>query len=615
MNDWRFTKGLAIIKGALHRFTVHHARFDEAKQRRMTDSATIGRNQTGDWGSGVLSWSSMASMLVAEGVAVRRLVTVPQLDSSLANFMNKHFLAVFVTSILFIEALAGGALLADDSDSAKSDSKNAVGSDSASDKIAERNTDKNGLKDQFVETQHEFTVDGKTFNYTATAGRLVMQTDELDPKAEVFFVAYTRPTEDSATRPVTFCFNGGPGSSSVWLHLGMLGPKIIHFPEDASLLRPPYHLDENPNSMLDVTDLVFIDPVSTGYSRPAKDVKKSDFHGYEEDIRSIGQFIHDYTTLFERWLSPKMILGESYGGLRVAGLSGHLRDQYMMEFNGAIVISGAINFQTLRFGPGNDLPDVCFLPSYAATAWYHGQLSDELQNLSVAEVVRRAEKFAYNKYAPALLKGTRLGTKECDRVASQLAELTGLSKEYVMSANLRIPMSRFGKELLRDEGMTIGRFDGRYTGHDRDSAGERAEFDASAAALFGPFTACLNDYMRRDLNYQDRRVYEILTGKVQPWSYDRFEGRYVDASETLRQAMTANPFLKLFVACGYYDLATPHHAMQYTLDHLGLSPERMKNVSVHHYEGGHMMYVHGPSMDQLRLDLAAFYEQAAPSPK
>ena len=468
-------------------------------------------------------------------------------------------------------------------------------------------------KVSLVETHHSLTVHGTTFDYTAMTGKLVIQTDSLEPKAEVFFVAYTRPAEDKATRPVTFCFNGGPGSSSVWLHLGMLGPKIIRFPDDASLLRPPYHLDENHNSLLDITDLVFIDPVSTGYSRPAKDVKKGEFHGYQEDIRSVGQFIHDYTTMFERWLSPKFVLGESYGGLRAAGLSGHLRDQYKMELNGVIVISGAINFQTIRFGTSNDLPHVCFLPTYAATAWYHQQLEEELQRLPVATVVGRAEKFAYTKYAPALLKGTRLGAKERDRVATELARLTGLSKDYVLAAKLRISMARFGKELLRDEERTIGRFDSRYSGSDRDSAGERYEFDASGAAIFGPFTACLNDYMRRELQYEDPRVYEILTGKVNPWNYDQFEGRYVDASETLRQAMTANPYLKLFVACGYYDLATPHHAMRYTLDHLGLSPKKLRDVTVKHYEGGHMMYIHEPSMNQLRKDLEAFYRSATPN--
>ncbi|WP_404307237.1 S10 family peptidase [Neorhodopirellula lusitana] len=467
-----------------------------------------------------------------------------------------------------------------------------------------------GLSDQFVETEHSATIDGESFDYTATAGRLVIETDELDPKAEVFFVAYTRSTEDDSTRPLTFCFNGGPGSSSVWLHLGMLGPKIINFPDDASVLRPPYHLDENHNSLLDTTDLVFIDPVSTGYSRPAKEVSKGDFHGYSKDIHSVGQFIHDYTTRFERWLSPKFILGESYGGLRVAGLSGYLRNHYKMELNGAVVISGAINFQTLRFSSSNDLPSVCFMPTYAATAWYHKQLDEKLQALPIEKLVHRAEKFAYEKYAPALLKGTRLGAKEREKVATELARLTGLSKEYVLSANLRIPMGRFGKELLRDEELTIGRFDSRYSGIDRDSAGESSEYDPSAAALFGAFTACLNDYMRSELDYEDRRVYEILTGKVHPWKYDSFEGRYVDASESLREAMTANPYLKLFVACGYYDLATPHHAMHYTLDHLGLPQQRRDNVTVKHYEGGHMMYIHQPSLEQMRSDLLEFYQQA-----
>ncbi|EMB18418.1 peptidase S10 serine carboxypeptidase [Rhodopirellula europaea 6C] len=486
---------------------------------------------------------------------------------------------------------------------------NADDTSASKDKAAAEKTN-DELTDKFVSTEHSFSVAGETIDYTATAGRLVMQTDDLDPKAEVFFVSYTRKTDDVTKRPITFCFNGGPGSSSVWLHLGMLGPKIIRFPDDASFLRPPYHLDENHQSLLDITDLVFIDPVSTGYSRPAKDVNKSEFHGYNEDVRSVGQFIHDYTTIFERWLSPKVILGESYGGLRVAGLSGYLRDHYKMELNGAVVISGAINFQTLRFSPSNDVPDVCFLPTYTATAYYHKQLDDELQSLPLAEVVAQSEKFAYRQYAPALLKGTSIGKKERQRVAKELARLTGLSEDYLLSSNLKLSMQRFGKELLRDEGLTVGRFDGRYTSIDRDSAGETPEFDASGAAIFGPFTACLNDYMHRELNYKDRRVYEILTGNVHPWSYKPFEGRYVDASETLRGAMAANPSLKLFVACGYFDLATPHFAMEYTIDHMGLSPERSKNLTIKHYEGGHMMYIHEPSLKQLRKDLVEFYDDA-----
>jgi len=463
-----------------------------------------------------------------------------------------------------------------------------------------------------VTTEHTTTINGARIDYRATAGKLVMKSADLKSRAEVFFVAYTRETDDPRNRPITFCFNGGPGSSSVWLHLGMLGPKRIRFPDDASLLRPPYQLDTNPYSLLDLTDLVFIDPVSTGYSRPAEDVEKSEFHGFNEDVRSVGQFIHNYTTRFERWSSPKLLCGESYGGIRAAGLSGYLRDRYKMELNGIIVVSGAINFQTLRFSTSNDLPFVLFLPTYAATAWYHKALPDKLQSRPVADVVKIAKRFAHEQYAPALLRGTSLPDDEFNRIAKEYARLTGLSPRYVRSAKLRVSMSRFGKELLRDRARTIGRFDSRYSGIDRDSAGESYDFDASAAAIFGPFTATLNDYVRRDLKFVDERVYEVLTGNVRPWSYKQFEGRYVDASETLRRAMTANPHLKLFVACGYYDLATPHFAMEYTLDHLGLSDERQQNVSVKYYEAGHMMYIHEPSLKLLRKHLEEFFETAVP---
>jgi carboxypeptidase C (cathepsin A) len=472
--------------------------------------------------------------------------------------------------------------------------------------------DQETTTEELVETTHEATIGGETFQYKATVGKLLLKSDDLESRAAVFFTAYTREGTDVATRPITFCFNGGPGSSSVWLHLGMLGPKYIRMPDDATPLRPPYHLDANPNSMLDVTDLVFIDPVSTGYSRPTNDVNKNEFHGYSEDVRSVGQFIHDYTTRFQRWPSAKFLCGESYGGVRAAGLSGHLRDRYNMELNGVVVVSGAINFQTLRFSTSNDLPNVLFLPTYTATAWYHKALPADQQQRPLAELIEESEAFALGDYASALLKGTSLTDEEFDATAETLSRLTGLSKKYISSARLRISMRRFGKELLRDREQTIGRFDGRYTSMDRDSAGSSYEFDASGAVIFGPFTATFNDYIRRDLKYEDEHVYEILTGNVYPWSYSNFENRYVDASETLREAMTANPHLMLFVACGYFDLATPHFAMEHTLNHLGLAKSRQSNVTVKYYEGGHMMYIHGPSLDQLRKDLLEFYAAAAP---
>jgi carboxypeptidase C (cathepsin A) len=308
-------------------------------------------------------------------------------------------------------------------------------------------------------------------------------------------------------------------------------------------------------------------------------VNKSEFHGYEEDIQSVGQFIHDYTTRFLRWGSPRFLCGESYGGLRAAGLTAHLQERYNMELNGVLIISGAVNFQTLRFSSSNDLPNLCFLPGYAATAWYHKALSPEMQARPVADVVADAERFALGPYAAALLKGTAISETEERAVAKQMSVLTGLSEEYLLRARLRVSMGRFGKELLRSRGLTIGRFDSRYTNRDRDDAGETYEFDASGAAIFGPFTATFNDYV---------------------------------ASESLRRAMTANPSLKVFAACGYYDLATPHFAMDYTLDHLGLAKPLLSNITKKYYEGGHMMYIHQPSMIQLRDDLLKFYGAAVP---
>lgn len=467
-----------------------------------------------------------------------------------------------------------------------------------------------GFKVRAVEADGEIELAGEAIEYTVTTGTLDQTDDAGASQAKVFFVAYTRKGTDHGKRPVTFAFNGGPGSSSVWLHLGMLGPKRIELPDDATPLKPPYKLTKNPHCLLSVTDLVFIDPVSTGYSRPVDQEKKSQFHGYREDVRSVSQFIHDYLSQAGRWESPKFLLGESYGGIRAAGVSDYLRGRYNLELNGVVVISGAINFKTLRFGSNNDTPFICFLPTYASTAWYHGQLSDELQALPVDEVAERAAEFALKRYAPVLLKGSSASEEEQQSVAKRYGELTGLDPDFVLRCNLRVTQPRFSKELLRDEGQTVGRFDSRYRGIDRDSAGERTEYDPSGAAIFGPFTATMNYYLREELGYQQPRTYEILTGKVQPWNYDSFTGRYVDASDELRSAMTGNPYLKLFVAAGYYDLATPHYAMDYTLDHLGLVRSQQENVTIRYYEGGHMMYIHEPSMQKLHDDLVKWYQDA-----
>ncbi len=479
------------------------------------------------------------------------------------------------------------------------------------DKDQKDDEDKEADEDKVVATEHTATIQGQELKYTATAGKLVMKSDDGKTKAHIFFIAYTKNgVEDLGKRPITFAFNGGPGSSSVWLHLGMLGPKRVKLPDDAVPLAPPYELANNPHSLLDITDLVFIDPVSTGFSRPADGEDKGQFHGYQQDLQSIGQFIHEYLSKYGRWRSPKFLIGESYGGLRAAGLSGYLLERYNIALSGIAMISPAINFGTLSFGSGNDLPYLLFLPSYTATAWYHKALPGDLQALTLAEVYQQAVDFANGEYALALMKGTSLGDAERSAVAEKLARLTGLSTEYVEDAKLRVPMWRYAKELLRDKSQTIGRYDSRYTGIDADDAGENSGYDASAAAILGPFTATINDYLRNELKFEDDHVYEILTGNVQPWKYDNFGNSPPDASDTLRSAMAQTPFLKLFVAMGYYDLATPPATVDFSVNHMRLAKQRQPNVTLKMYEGGHMMYVYEPSMVQLRKDLVEFYESA-----
>lgn len=514
-----------------------------------------------------------------------------------------------------IHLLISRALVADDSTD-QSAAAPAAGTSEAKKASADENNDrekseaKDSLDDQPVVTEGQVFIDGRRIAYTATAGKLRMKTDAGKDKADVFFVAYSKKDAAASERPITFCFNGGPGSSSVWLHLGMLGPQRVKLNDDAQPLRPPHELIPNPYSLLDVTDLVFIDPVSTGFSRPVEGEEKKQFHGYFEDLQSVGQFIHDFTTKYARWRSPKFLLGESYGGLRAAGLAGHMQDRYRMYFNGVVLVSPVVDFQTLRSAGNNDITYALFLPGFAATAWYHQTLADHLQQLPLEKLVAEAEEFALGPYLQALVAGDALPDAQRKLVTARMAELTGLSPDYVDRSNLRVPMSRFGKELLRSGRRVIGRFDSRYVGQDRDHAGDRTEHDPSAAALFGPFTSAMNDYLREILNVEEDRVYEILTGNVHPWDYSEFTNRFVDASETLRRAMTQNPFLKVFVASGYYDLATPHFAMEYTRDHLQLPKELRGNFTMGFYEAGHMMYVREPSLAKLRKDLLAFYDAA-----
>lgn len=468
-------------------------------------------------------------------------------------------------------------------------------------------------EDSLSVTHHEVTVDGRTLSYTATAGYLPLREELGKIKARVFFIAYTLDgVDDPSSRPITFTFNGGPGSSSVWLHLGGLGPRRVRMGPEGEAPSPPYDLVPNDGTWLDLTDLVFIDPVTTGFSRAVPDESDDQFHGLREDVESVGQFIRLYATRYSRWNSPKFLAGESYGTTRAAGLAGHLQDRYGMYLNGVVLVSSILNFGTARFDPGNDLPYVLFLPTYTATAWYHQKLPADLQARGLEELLEEVREWAIGGYTLALARGDGLERAAREEVATRLARYTGLSVDYVEANDLRVPIFRFVKELRREDGLTVGRLDSRFTGRDRDDAGEGFDFDPSYAAIYGPFTALLNDYVRRDLEFESDLPYEILTGRVRPWSYASAQNRYVNVAETLRGAMHENEFLRVHVANGYYDLATPFFATEHTFSHMGLDPALRDHITMSYYESGHMMYIREADLGALKDAARAFYAEAVP---
>jgi len=474
--------------------------------------------------------------------------------------------------------------------------------------------------DKLVESKHSVTIGGRELKYTVLTGTIVMKEETPDrekefeaekPRAQIFFIAYTKDdTEDKSKRPITFSFNGGPGSSSAWLHLGLLGPRRVVMQEDGSLPPPPFKLTDNEYSLLDQTDLVFIDPVSTGYSRPVEGEKPREWHGFKKDITSVGDFIRLYTTRYGRWLSPKFLIGESYGTTRAAGLSGYLQERHGLYLNGIMLVSVVLDFSTLEFTLNNDVPYALFLPTYTATAWYHGKLKGRKP---LKSLLKEVEKFALGEYSEALLKGDRLTRAERTSVIEKTARYTGLSPEFIDRSNLRIQDQHFFKELLRDRGQTVGRLDSRFLGRDRLGVTDKPEYDPLMTNVAGPFTAAFYDYIRAELKFETDLSYEIISEFVHPWSYAEFEGQYVNVGERLRAAMTYNPYLKVFVANGYYDLGTPYFATEYSINHLGLHETIRKNLSISYYEAGHMMYIHLPSLAALKEDLAKFIKSALPA--
>lgn len=465
-----------------------------------------------------------------------------------------------------------------------------------------------------IVTEHQMTIGGRTLKYRASAGYLTLPTEDGKPRGHVFHIAYTllgdgADSNDGSNRarPVTFAFNGGPGSSSVWLHMGALGPvRIGGLDAEGMPLPPPFESRENPWTWLAFTDLVFIDPVSTGFSRAAEGESPKQFHGLEEDLRSVGEFIRLWTTRNDRWGSPKYLVGESYGTTRAAGLSMLLLGDHGMAINGIVLISPVLDFGSIRVHEGNDRPYIGLLPSLSLTAWHHKRLAPDLM-ADFDRLKADVEAFATGEFADALALGDRLDPDRRRAVVAKLARFTGLPEEFVDRADLRITLDAFAKRLMLDDRRTVGRLDSRYVGIDADQVRASYEHDPSMSAIVPPYTACFNQYIRGPLNFKSDLPYEILTGRVQPWSFQGEQNRYANVATRLRDAMHRSPSLRVMVACGYYDLATPYFAAEDVAAHMGLDPAVRGNMTFTYYKSGHMMYVRDADLEKLTKDARAFY--------
>jgi carboxypeptidase C (cathepsin A) len=455
-----------------------------------------------------------------------------------------------------------------------------------------------------VFTTNTVTIAGQSVTYVAETGMLPILKSDGTTRASVFYIAYTRTGQtNQSARPVTFCFNGGPGSSSVWLHLGALGPRRVKMNEDGTLPPPPYGLVDNEYSILGASDLVFIDPVATGFSRAAKDEKADAFFGDAADLDSVGEFIRLWTTRHERWLSPKYLCGESYGVFRAAGLADNLRGRYGMYLNGVILLSGVLDFATIWNNPGNDVPYPLYLPAYTAAAQFHKKLPDDLQN-DLPKALAEAREFARGEYTSALHQGGSLSADEHKKIVAELARLTGLKPEVIEDNDLRIDEGVFRKQLLHDEGLILGAYDSRITGRDDDRASPVPDFDPSDAAVHGPFSAAINNYIRSELKFEDDLPYEIIAG-VQPWDYG-VHNNYASAGGRLASTINQNPFMRVLVLGGRCDLVCPIDTMHYALDHMALDGNYRTNITYAEFDAGHMMYINLPDLKKLQTDLENF---------
>lgn len=464
-----------------------------------------------------------------------------------------------------------------------------------------------------VITHHQITVQGKLLKYTATAGRMPIKRDDGKILAEMFFAAYTLDGQDVAKRPLTFAFNGGPGSATVWLHMGALGPRRVVMQPQGFMPEPPYRSSDNADTMLPLTDLVMVDAIGTGFSRAASAEEQKKFLSVTGDVKVFGEFIRAYITRYERWGSPLFLVGESYGTTRAAGIAGYLADNGI-AFNGITLLSSALEFQTLEFTKANDVPYVLILPSFTMIAAYHKKLAPDLMQ-DLAKTRGEVEHWAANDYAQALAKGDGITPQDRQTIIEQMSRYTGLSKEIIEQANLRIDVGKFTHNLLLDQKLRVGRLDGRFTGPDPNGLLDTPFYDPSMSETLPPYTAAFNQYVRSELGYQTDMPYRVFAFESEEfkWEWGSAEKGFPDTATELREAMAKNPYLKVLVMEGYYDLATPYFAANYTMDHLNLPENLRKNISYATYNSGHMVYLDTQSLAKFRQDLSAFISKCLPA--
>ena len=473
-------------------------------------------------------------------------------------------------------------------------------------------------KEESSVTDHSIKLGGQTIPYKATAATILLKNEKDEPTALLYFTAYTRSdVKDPSQRPISFVYNGGPGSASIWLHMGSFSPRRVVTVNAGATPPAPYKLTENQFCLLDKTDLVFVDPVGTGFSHAVGKAQDKDFWGVDQDVKSLAQFINTYVSRNSRWNSPKFLIGESYGTFRSAALSNYLQSHDGLYFNGIVLISSVLDLGTISFNAGEDMPYIFYLPSYAATAWYHKVLKDRPDNM--AAFLAEARKLAETEYADALMKGSRLSESEKTAVANKTSRFTGLSEDYLVKANLRVNLPQFMKELQRSRGLTTGRLDARFSGWSYDMLGEYAEYDPQDVALTGPFTAVFNNYVREELKFGQDKTYRTGSEEAnQAWDWKHrgagdnfgFPGS-PNVEGDLIQAMLTNPHLQIEVENGIFDLATPFYATEYTMEHLALPEKLQKNIHLQYYDAGHMMYVRDEDLAKLKTNVSAFIDNAS----